>query len=101
MTSCIGTMMYVVSVTAPLSWTSTRTVEPGGCPGDSPTHMTICAVLSTVPSGVELAVGDDVGLAAVVGLVSGAEELEQAAEPSTSRQPSTATGPLGRLVITA
>ena len=100
MTSCIGTMMYAVSVTAPRSWTSTRTVDPGGCSGDSPTHMTICAVLSTVPSGVELAVGD-VGFAVVAASLSGAEELEQAAEPITSRQPSTATWPLSRVMITA
>ena len=100
MTSCIGTMMYVVSVTAPRSWTSTRTVDPDGCSGDPPTHMTISAVLSTVPSGVELAVGD-VGLAVVVASVSGAKELEQPAEPSTSRQPSTANGPLSHVVITA
>ncbi len=97
MLSCIGTMMYVVSVTAPRSWTSTRTVEPGGCSGDSPTHMTICAVLS----GDELGVDDDVGLTAVVASGSDEEEPEQAAKPSISRQPSIVGWPLSRMVIIA
>ncbi len=90
----MGTVIQVVSATAPASCTSTRTLDPAGCSGDSPTHMTICAVLS----GEELTV-DDVGTDGVVTAASGAGgELEQA--PSTSKQPSRADRYLSRVMIT-